>query len=327
MRRQNAVKSGTSFQPARELSWRERAGGLNAGNVVDAARSVRNPRMKLPPEHHYSSESIWRRPGRFARDLQRDVRQCPELAWQLFMRDLRANYRQSLLGYVWAFLPPLAWAAMFLLLRAQGVTTAAPTAVDYSVHVLTGMVFWQVFFDALQMPARVFAQAKPLLTKINFPREALVVAGLLDVGFQFLLRLPLLLWPFFTGQLSWHGGVWLAPLGVAILALAGVCLGVLLLPLALLYQDVGRALALVGSFWLLITPVAYAVPAHGWGQSLARWNPVSPLLVTTRDWWTGQPTGMVAEFAAISVAVLVLLGAGWLAMRVSLPHLISRMGA
>lgn len=283
--------------------------------------------MNSPPEQHYSSESIWRQPGWFARQLGRDLGRCPELAWQLFMRDLRANYRQSLLGYVWAFLPPLAWAAMFLLLRAQGVTTAVPTAVDYSVHVLTGMVFWQVFFDAMQMPARVFAQAKPLLTKINFPREALIAAGLLDVGFQFALRLPLLLWPFFTGQLAVHASLWLAVPGVASLALAGVCLGVLLLPLALLYQDVGRALALVGSFWLLVTPVAYAVPAHGWGRFLARANPVSPLLVTTRDWWTGQPAGLVPEFVAVSAAVVVLLVAGWFAMRVSLPHLISRMGA
>jgi lipopolysaccharide transport system permease protein len=40
------------------------------------------------------------------REIAQDVWAGRGLAWRLFLRDLRAGYRQTLLGYVWAFLPP-----------------------------------------------------------------------------------------------------------------------------------------------------------------------------------------------------------------------------
>ena len=51
----------------------------------------------------------------------RDLAASRELAWRLFMRDLSARYRQSLLGYVWAFLPPLAATIPFVFLQITGL--------------------------------------------------------------------------------------------------------------------------------------------------------------------------------------------------------------
>ena len=42
------------------------------------------------------------------RALVGDFQQSRALAWRMLLRDIRAMYRQSLLGYFWLFLPPLA---------------------------------------------------------------------------------------------------------------------------------------------------------------------------------------------------------------------------
>jgi len=55
----------------------------------------------------YTPESPLRQPRKFVRELISDLWGSRELAWRLFVRDLRAQYRASLLGYLWVFLPPL----------------------------------------------------------------------------------------------------------------------------------------------------------------------------------------------------------------------------
>ena len=70
----------------------------------------------------YTPESPLRHPGRLLRALLRDLLAARELAWRLFVRDLSANYRQTYLGYIWAFLPPLLASATFIFLQSQGIT-------------------------------------------------------------------------------------------------------------------------------------------------------------------------------------------------------------
>lgn len=59
----------------------------------------------------YSADSQLHHPGRFARGMWSDLRVSPPVAWRLFLQNLRANYRQSRLGYFWLLLPPLATTA------------------------------------------------------------------------------------------------------------------------------------------------------------------------------------------------------------------------
>jgi lipopolysaccharide transport system permease protein len=147
--------------------------------------------MKSACEQRYGSDSVWRDPGRFLTEFIRDLRNSHELAWQLFLRNLKSRYRQSITGYIWAFFPPLAWTGLFVILRLHN--SSEPQAqYAYIAHVMVGVVFWQVFIEAVQTPMRTFSEARSMLAKLKFPREALIAAGLLDVGLQFLIRLPLL---------------------------------------------------------------------------------------------------------------------------------------
>src|ERR1041385_6310593 len=95
--------------------------------------------------------------------MVRDVRASRELAWRLFMRDISARYRQSVLGYVWAFLPPLATTFTFVLLNRSGVFSTGETAVPYAAYVMIGTLLWQVFADAINSPIKTVTSAKAML--------------------------------------------------------------------------------------------------------------------------------------------------------------------
>ncbi|MGZ8779139.1 MAG: ABC transporter permease, partial [Thermoanaerobaculia bacterium] len=197
----------------------------------------------------------------------------------------------------------------------------------YAANLVVGLVFWQLFIESAQTPLRIFAEARPMLGKLRFPREALVAAAILEVGLQFLVRVPLLVaaWLMTPGASAERW--WLAPVSVAGLVVTGCLVGIILLPLSLLYEDVAPALALASGFWLLITPVAWSAPTAGFAATLAEWNPAAVLVTVARTWWLGFGEAAVPAFAAVAVSASAILLISWMMARVAFPHLIARFGS
>ena len=57
------------------------------------------------PIRVYTPDPLLAHPVKQLRDMLRDVWAGRELAWRLMVCDISAQYRQTLLGYVWVFLP------------------------------------------------------------------------------------------------------------------------------------------------------------------------------------------------------------------------------
>jgi lipopolysaccharide transport system permease protein len=275
----------------------------------------------------YTQESPLRYPGRFVSEMFRDLRASRELAWRLFVRDTSAQYRQSMLGYVWAFLPPLVASLPFIFLNSQGVVTIEGTPIPYAAYAMIGTIIWQVYADALNSPLKTVAAAKSMLVKINLPREAILLSGLGQVIFSFLIRLVLLTLVFTWFKIVPPVTAFLFPVGVFALILVGFTLGLALTPLGLLYNDVQQIIPIATTFLMLLTPVVYPPPQTGPAAVVTQWNPLSPLILVTRDWVTTGAAAQIAAFAFITTAAIVLLFAGWILYRVALPHIIARVGA
>ena len=274
----------------------------------------------------YVPGSPLREPGKLLRSMFSDLLASRELAWRLFVRDLSAQYRQSLFGYVWAFLPPLATTAVFAFLNSQSILDVGSTPIPYPAFVMIGTLLWQTFIDALNSPLRSMTNAKSMLAKINFPREALILGGIADVLFNVLVRATLLVPTFMIYDLPVGRSLLLAPVGILALLLLGLAIGTVLTPVGLLYGDVGRGIALVSSFWMLLTPVVYPPPTSGIGSALATWNPVSPVLLTSRQWLISQPVTNLGTFTLATIVSALVLVVGWLLVRLALPHIIERIG-
>src|SRR5882762_2321422 len=140
----------------------------------------------MKPFHNliYSSEPEMLHPRRLFRKMWEDLRDSRELALRLTIRNLSALYRRTMFGYLWAFLPPLLAAATFLILRKGGVTSAKEIAIPYAPWILCGAFIWQTFADSVTAPLRLVVQSKSMLTKISFPREALLLAAVGEVLFN-----------------------------------------------------------------------------------------------------------------------------------------------
>jgi lipopolysaccharide transport system permease protein len=284
-------------------------------------------RARESPVVVYTAAPQPRSPGSLIRQSGADLLASRELAWRLFVRDLSARYRQSFLGVFWAVGPPILAGWIFTSLQSRGVVDFGETSIPYPVYVFVGTVLWQLFTESLGAPLRTVAQEKPLLAKVNFPREALILSSLYSVLFGLLIKLVVVagVLLFFRIPPTW--GLLAAPFAMVVLVLLGVGLGTLLAPLGLLYSDVAASLPVAVQLFFFLTPVVYPAPQTLPMSLLTILNPVSPLLVGSRELivlGTLSSPGSFFVMAGLTAALLLVAG---LVYRVTLPVLIERLGA
>ena len=293
---------------------------------MKTAESRQDSKEELPVTV-YTPESQLRSPHKLIRSIWHDLLASRELAWRLAVRDISARYRQSALGILWAFLLPIATAALFIFLNRSAILNVGSTAIPYPAFVLFGTMLWQLFTDSLNAPLKAVATNKSILAKVNLPREALILSGIGQVLFDFGIRALILVAVFVIYRIPLTWGLLLAPFAILMLMLLGITIGLALTPVGVLYTDIAQALTAITGLWLFITPVVYPPPEHGILSVLMNLNPVSPLLAGARDLATLGTLSNVMPFAIISGITILGLFVMWILYRVSLPILIERMSA
>ena len=275
----------------------------------------------------YTSESEIRHPIRLLGQIARDLLAGRDLAWRLFVRNLRGMYRQTLLGLFWAFLPPLANTAVWVFLQAQNVFQIGQTGVPSALYILTGMILWHAFIDAFQAPGRLLKSNQNMISKLRFPREALLLVALGETLFNLAIRLLLLIPAFLWYQVAFPPGMVLALVSILGLILLGMSLGLILMPIGSLYQDVGRFITMVVPFWMIVTPIIYVPPTEYPGTLLNWLNPAAPLLIVSRDLLLFGTTAHALTGIVFGLVSIPLMLFGLVLYRIALPVLIERMTA
>jgi len=118
------------------------------------------------------------------------------LLWDLVWKDLRARYRNTIMGFVWAVLQPLL--LMLILTVVFGVIFSGKVRLAESEHpfhvtLLCGLIFWQFFATSLARCTNSLLDNHDLVKKVYFPREVVPIAAMgnamvnLAIGFVVLL--------------------------------------------------------------------------------------------------------------------------------------------
>ncbi len=289
-----------------------------------------SPEITRPPEEAIfvnGPDSLLLKPSQLWGEMRSEFATTKSLAWRLLWRDLQGQYRQTLLGYSWAILPALATTVIWVFLRAQNVIRIDVPEVPYALFVLTGILLWHTFHEALFRPLEMVKNCQTMLERVRFPRESLMLASAGYVLFFAMARLIVICGSVFLLGNRVPATLALAPLGLLALVAFGTALGILITPLALLIRDVEHGLRIVMQFMFFLTPVIYPVPDQFPASLMIYVNPVAPLLVVTRDWITLGPSMYTVEFARLSGVTLVGLMLAILWYRLSLPLVTERLRA
>ncbi len=285
--------------------------------------------MSSLPVTVYTPDAGLNSPVKLIREMISDIASpsCLDLAWRLLVRNISAQFRQSLLGVVWLFVPPVVQALVWVFLNDQQIIQLGETDIPYALYVLTGQLIFLGFAQSLTAPVTSINKEKALLTKINFPREALLITGFGQLLVNILVPLIVIIPVMLVTKTMPGFSILLFPLSVAMTALFGFTLGLLITPFCLFFTDFTQAIPIAARFLFFLTPVIYPLPTEGLIGTINHLNPVTPFLVVSRDLLTGLPDQMLGYYAALTAATFVLLFVGLVMYRLAMPHVVERMAA
>lgn len=245
------------------------------------------------------------------------------LLFMLTWRDIRVRYRQSLLGILWAVLPPLAMIAVFSHLFGGGATLSRGGATaPYPIYAFTALVPWTFFSAGLTGAVNSLSANRNLVTKVYFPREVLPLSSISSAAFDFLIAIGVLAGLGFSyhysGQWTFNPTIrllWLPALITVQLALT-IGLGLLLAMCNLFYRDVRHGLTVVLQLLLFLSDVVVPLPrgTSGWA-SVLEWNPLVGLMRGYRACILSGEASPTDGFVGCAFIAAIVLAVGWVSFR------------
>jgi lipopolysaccharide transport system permease protein len=201
------------------------------------------------------------------------------LLFSLVKRQFHLRYRQSLAGFAWALVPPLATlaAATLIFHEVIGVDTKGP----YALFALSALAPWTFFANSLILGVPSIMNSHMMVTRLSFPRAIIPLStvgiSLLDLG---VAGLTFVAFSYAVGE-----GLPVTALWFPFLVFIEIVLivGVLFLASALnvFARDVGLAVPLVVQVWFFLTPVVY--PLDNAPAALRIANPMTGLVESFRQ--------------------------------------------
>ena len=128
---------------------------------------------------------------------------------------------------------------------------------------------------------------RALLAKINFPVSDLILTGIFQTMFNAAIKIRILLLVLLFVGVHPGWGAPLIPAGVPALVLTGIALGLAIIPLGVLYGDIGRGIQLIIQLLMYLSPVELPLATTCWPATLMRLNPLTPPILNARGWWCG----------------------------------------
>jgi ABC-type polysaccharide/polyol phosphate export permease len=217
-----------------------------------------------------------------------------DVIFTLAERDIRAQYKQAVLGILWALLVPLVSLAILTVLAGHVKGFSPGGHVPFILWTYTGLLAWGFFGGAVGGGTNSLVSNKALMAKSHFPRECFPLSQVLESAFSSLIAIvPLFI--LFAAKGYWPRGasVW-APMYLAVELPFTLGLVFLVSSVIVTMRDLQQIVPILMPFLMLITVLKpLSVEMHGTlhASFITGWfrpvycvlNPMAPVLSNFRD--------------------------------------------
>lgn len=219
------------------------------------------------------------------RQAYHDILTSRHVITRLFWRDFAAQFRQTILGYLWALVGPFLGIVSFLFLYLIGVLNPGKGEIPYALYVLVGSTIWGCLPGAMGAVSGGLQAQADLIMRTRIPKLALAVNSLAGLIYGILISMITMAVVFWVMGLTPTWWFLAYPLLVLPMVLLGTAIGLVFSVLGTIARDLtpmaSQALALV----MYITPVIYlhSTIQNQYVKALIDWNPISYLVDVPRS--------------------------------------------
>ncbi|WP_145963567.1 ABC transporter permease [Bradyrhizobium algeriense] len=257
--------------------------------------------------------------------LIRNAREAIVLSLQIFSRTIGAKYRKSFLGYFWMIVPVVVIAGGVSVAKLAGTINPGVTGLPYTLFVFIGVVIWMIFVELLDVPYQAFDNARSYLTRVNFPREAIVLVQVYEALVGATARYVFLCAVIAAYGILSFGGALILLISIVTSVLMGLGVGMLLAPFMILFEDLRNTVRLFIAYGIFVSAAFYA-PHSGVFGRVIQINPLSIVMAAAREGVeTGDLTSVAPAFLAVVLVSVLLVVVGTILIRIALPIVVERM--
>lgn len=179
-----------------------------------------------------------------------------DLLYFMVLRDITVVYKQSVLGFAWAFINPLFSMVVFSIVF--GTLANVPSeGIPYPIFSYAALIPWTYFSNSLTASGNSLIGNASVFTKVYFPRLIIpltpVISKLADFAISFLLLVILMFYYGYYPTIK----LLLIPLLIVIMLLTTIGLGTFFSALAIQYRDIKFGLSFIIPLLMYAAPVVF----------------------------------------------------------------------
>ncbi|MDH6674549.1 lipopolysaccharide transport system permease protein [Paenibacillus sp. LBL] len=200
----------------------------------------------------------------------------------LVKRELKAKYKQSILGKLWIVIQPFLLMIVLSIVFSR-IVNISSGIVPYPVFLYTALLPWTLFTNSVGNSAGIFTANASLIKQRPFFRPALVIQRLFNevINFLFSLLGYIALIVFYQVDLSMHIFFVLPVLLLQIYLMFSFML--IISSVNVYFRDVSLIMPIILRVWFYLSPVIYSKESLGNYYWLYYINPMAPIIEAYRN--------------------------------------------
>jgi lipopolysaccharide transport system permease protein len=271
----------------------------------------------MTPTEHVPTPRLILEAGRADRQYWHDLWRYRELFFILAWRDVAVRYKQTVVGFAWAFVRPFMTMVVFTVVFGHIAKLSSGDTTPYALMVYGGLLPWTLFSSVFGDASSSVMSNANLISKVYFPRlivpMSTVVVALIDFAVSLTILVGLMVWYRFLP--GWQ--ILLLPVFVILALLASIGPALWASAIVVKYRDFRFVVPFLLQFGLYASPVGFssAIVPPEW-RLLYSLNPMVGIIDGFRWCIVGGDSPIYLPGFALSLVVIaVMLWAGITAFR------------
>lgn len=188
----------------------------------------------------------------------RELNEYRDLLYFLVLRDIKALYKQTVLGFTWAIIRPVFSMVIFSVIFG-GLAKVPSDGIPYPIFSYAALIPWTYFSTAMTFSSQSLISNTSIFTKVYFPRIIIplvpIFSKLVDFGIAFAILFVLMVWYAIVPTIN----ILWVPLLIILMILISAGIGMWLSALAIQYRDIPHGIQFLSQLLLYAAPVVWPV--------------------------------------------------------------------
>ena len=187
----------------------------------------------------------------------KELFQFKDLFVTLTYREYRVRYAQTILGFLWALLQPLATLIIFTFVFGKAIKVQTDN-IPYPVFAMCGISIWTYFSFVISQAGKSLINSQSMIQKIYFPRIILPLSRAFIGFIDFFITLILLFILIIYYDVSISPNIVFFPFFIFVAIIAALGFGIWISALTVRFRDFQQIIPFIIQIGLYSTPIAYS---------------------------------------------------------------------